>query len=139
MTEHRIRLRGGWECSPIEAPESETSRLTLPTRWESGASRRLRLIRRFQQPALEPGSEMILHMDQVPGIRRLQIDGRCTPQISADQSQYEIALDRSKTRRKLVLEIETPASDPSMTEPQDWGFISLIIRSFSAGVPPRAE
>jgi hypothetical protein len=128
VTEHRIRLRGGWECIPIDGPASEAFRLTLPTRWEAEGPRRLRLIRRFSQPRTEAGTEVVLQMEQVPGIRRLQIDGQSTPPGSPERSEFELALDGSAARHLLILEIETPIPDDPVTAAPEWGVIALVIR-----------
>jgi hypothetical protein len=129
VTEHRIRLRGGWECLPIGSPESETYRLTLPTRWSLDSPASLRIIRRFNQPPLESGDELVLRMEQVPGIRRLDLDGQRMIQGSPHQSVYELALNPSVDRHQLILEIETPTPDHAATEVPDWGAIALVIRS----------
>jgi hypothetical protein len=129
VTEHRIRLRGGWECIPLDSSAPESYRLTLPTRWKSDGPRRLRLIRRFNQPPLEAGARVVLQMERVPGIRRLQINGQSTPHGSPDRSEYEIALDASAARHQIIMEIETPTPDEPRTGDSEWGVIALVIRS----------
>lgn len=129
MTEHRIRLRGGWECIPLDSSASEAYRLTLPTHWKSDGPRRLRLIRRFSQPFLEAGARAVLQMEQVPGICRLQLDGQSTPHGSPDRAEYEIALDGSAARHQLIMEIEPPTPDDPVTGAQEWGVVAVVIRT----------
>jgi hypothetical protein len=89
----------------------------------------LRIIRRFNQPPLESGDELVLRMEQVPGIRRLDLDGQLMTPGPPHQSEYEIALNRSVDRHQLILEIETPTPDHATTEVPEWGVIALVIRS----------
>jgi hypothetical protein len=129
VTEHRIRLRGGWECISLDSPTSEAHRLTLPTRWKSDRPRRLRLIRWFNPPSVAAGTQVVLQLSQVPGIRLLQLNGQPTPIRSSAGSEFEIALDGSGDRHQLILEIETPASDDSVIDASEWGVIALVIRT----------
>ena len=133
MTEHRIRLRGGWECIPIDSTASAAYRLALPTRWKPEGPSRLRLIRRFNQPRTEAGTEVVLRMEQVPGIRLLQLNGQPTPLGSPDRSEFEIALDSSAARHQLILEIEPPTPDDSVTGAPEWGVVALVIRPTTPG------
>ena len=70
MAEHRIRLRGGWECRAADSPESAAERLILPVRWSPRRPRRLRLTRRFGRPPLDDqGNILVLQAGPGPGIR----------------------------------------------------------------------
>jgi hypothetical protein len=127
-TEHRIRLRGGWECDSIDPPALGSCRLALPTRWPAQARRRLRLTRRFNQPRLEARSRLILRLEQVPGIQSLELNGQLAIAVSPGRSEYEILLDESAGRHRLVLEIETPDPSDASSLATDWGNVSLVIR-----------
>jgi hypothetical protein len=128
VIEHRIRLRGGWECRTIEATPGDLERLTLPTHWPSG--RRRLLTRRFGRPRLGPGSRVLLLMEQVPGIRSLLLNGQPAARASPEASRYEIPLGALPERNHLVLEIEPPRStDPASLAAPGWGEIALLIRT----------
>ena len=129
VTEHRIRLRGGWECIAIDSPGAKACGLTLPTRWDFDGPRRLRLIRRFNQPRLESGAELVLQLQQVPGIRQLDLDGEVLSVTSPGRSEYELGVDRSVDRHRLVLEIETPGPGDDISGSPVWGIIALVIRT----------
>lgn len=129
VTEHRIRLRGGWECVAIDSPGSDARGLTLPTRWDFDGPRRLRLIRRFNQPRLGRGVELVLQLQQVPGIRRLDLDGEILSATSRERTEYEIDVDRSIDHHRLVIEIETPDPGDGISGSPAWGIIALVIRT----------
>jgi hypothetical protein len=129
VSEHRIRLRGGWECDSIDPPAPGPCRLTLPTRWTAEGRRRLRLTRRFHQPPLETGSRVVLRLEHVPGIHSLELNGQPAVPVSPGWSEYEVLLDASASRHRLVLEVETPDPADSSMPATEWGYVSLVIRS----------
>ena len=139
MSEHRIRLRGGWEARAIDAMPWAVNRLTLPIRWDVDLPRRLRLTRRFQRPPLEdpslPGSrqagqpDLRLLLEQVPGLIALELNGESPVCVWPEQTRYEIPLSRLPQRNQLVLEVETPRRDDRPGgEAPEWGCIALVIR-----------
>ena len=130
MTEHCIRLRGGWECCPVDSSVSDTYRLTLPTRWGSDRPRRLRLTRRFNRPPLDADCWIGLRLEQVAGIQALLLNGQPLACASPDESRYEIPLSSLPDRNLLVLEIEPPQStDSGGAVSPEWGAIALVIRT----------
>ena len=54
VTEHRIRLRGGWECRPAGSPKRMPERLTCRSAGDRAIRGRMVLTRRFGRPPLEP-------------------------------------------------------------------------------------
>ena len=140
MSEHRIRLRGGWEARAIDPMLGAVDRLTLPIRWDVDRPRRLRLTRRFQRPPLEDPShlgsrqagppELWLLLEHVPGLLALELNGESPVCVWPEQTRYEIPLGRLPQRNQLVLEIETPRSnDRAGSAAPEWGSIALVIRS----------
>ena len=112
-------------------------RLTLPTRWKSGDPRRLRLTRRFLHPSLGVGMSVLLQMEDVPGIHRLELNGHPSAAISPGRAEYEISLDRAAVRQELYLEIEPILPRDSESASPEWGRIALVIRPTNqAGSPP---
>ena len=137
MTEHCIRLRGGWECSPLDPPASQAFRLTLPTHWDSARPQRLRLTRYFNRPPLHPKTQVWLRLEEVSGLHHLVINGQAEECVSPDESRYEILLPSLRARNLLDLEIETPRSIPSAQAPTSgWGAIALVIRTVDRADPP---
>jgi hypothetical protein len=119
MESHTIRLRGGWECAPVEAPDSGSTRLSLPARRESLPPGRLRLTRRFQRPPLAGDMTVLLRLSRCPGIRSITINGRPIGPTSPDRSEFGLSLPRLSPRNELVIEAEPPRSDA------EWGAVSL--------------
>jgi hypothetical protein len=127
--EHKIRLRGGWECDTLDSPTASSFRLTLPTRWTTADRRRLRLTRRFHSPPLEAGSRAVLRLEHIPGILALELNGQPAVPVSPACSEYEIPLDASASRHRLMLVIETPEPSDGSGAALGWGHVSLVIRS----------
>jgi hypothetical protein len=141
VPDHRIRLRGGWESSPVGAP-ANSERLTLPTRWDSEQPGRLRLTRRFGCPPRAPGRQfLLLILERVPGVHSIRLNEHEIPDVSPDHSNYEIPLDDLPPRNVLVLEVdpsmaheradarEAPAGGQGPEGSSDWGWIALVIQS----------
>jgi hypothetical protein len=144
MTEHRIRLRGGWEVRALDERPGEVKRLTLPIRWDFERPRRLRLTRRFQRPPLQALSplgsrpaghpELVLVLEDVPGIVSLELNGESTVYVSPEQTCYQVPLGRLPQRNQLELEIETPcANDRTGGDVREWGSIALVVRAAGTG------
>jgi hypothetical protein len=136
VTEHRIRLRGGWTCRAAGSPECEDRRLVLPVRWSCDLPRRLVLTRRFGRPPLDQDRLVILlQMDQVEGILSLVLNGRPIALTGGAPCRYEIELPDLAERNVLALEVEVPEAEPIPAEQRkEWGVIALAIRSNDSGV-----
>jgi hypothetical protein len=129
VNEHRIRLRGGWEWRPAVSSGSEQTRLTLPVRWGLRDPRRVILTRRFGRPRLEPGSRVLLQMDQVEGVVGLSLNGDSIFPVLPEITRYEIELPVLAERNVLVLEIEVPEPAGEITGAgAEWGLIALVVR-----------
>ncbi len=83
MSEHWIRLRGGWEFQEGVVPAdpgtnpSNSGPLTLPIAWPETQVGPVRLIRRFGCPPIEPGLEIVtIRLDKVAGLLAVQLNGR---------------------------------------------------------------
>lgn len=138
MTEHRIRLRGGWECRAAGSPEIDAKRLSLPVRWAHDEPRRLILTRRFGRPALDPLRQvLLLQMDQVQGILSLLLNGQRVALTSAEFTNYEIELPNLPERNLLTVELDASAcgSRPGGAD-REWGMISLVIRTSDSADKP---
>jgi hypothetical protein len=131
MTEHRIRLRRGWECQEAGSPASQARRLELPTRWTFDVPTRLILTRRFGRPAFDPSRQaLLLELEQVAGTRSILLNGQPIALVAAATPQHTIKLGDLPERNALVLEIETPVHVVSAAGTvDDWGLISLIVRT----------
>jgi len=130
VTEHRIRLRGGWGCCAAGLPESAEQRVTLPIRFSPDGLGRIRLTRRFGRPPFDHDRQiLILQLDQVAGIHCLLLNGQPIAGVSPDTLRYEIQLDHSRDRNVLVLEIEPPPPGVEAGgNSAEWGNVALVLR-----------
>jgi hypothetical protein len=131
LTEHRIRLRGGWTCRPAGSAEAEERPLHLPVRWSCGGARRLVLTRRFGRPPLDRGRQiLLLQMERVRGIRALVLNGQHIAPGAVENSRFEIEIPDLADRNVLILEIELHEQGPSGSgSSEEWGVIALIVRT----------
>jgi hypothetical protein len=137
VTEHRIRLRGAWDCQNCSCPSEPAERITLPIRWDPGNPRRLRLSRRFGRPPPDSSRECFLELEEALGIHSLCLNGTTLAVVSPAKSYYLIPLPEIEQRNILVLEIDTgqacqgaPESDP------DWGYVAILVRSIEPNEEP---
>ncbi len=135
MAEHRIRLRGAWECRPGSCSTEPPERINLPIRWDPRNPRRLRLSRRFGRPPADFRREhLLLELDQARGIHSLCLNGTTLPAISPAKSYYLIPLPEIEERNILVLEIETGEAWQGVGErDSDWGHIAILVRPIEEG------
>jgi hypothetical protein len=131
---HEVRLRGGWECAPVDATDRTPSRLTLPIRADSLPAGRLRLIRRFNRPPRMPDDPVELRLRQVPGIESIRLNGLALGPISPECSEFDLAPGPLMPRNELAITAKPPRVEV------DWGVISLIFggegRRAGEGGPP---
>lgn len=127
MPEHLIRLRGGWER--LDAGETaRTSRVVLPLVSTPEAPERLRLVRWFQTPPLEPGKETLwLRLDSVPGLISVGLNGAELAHGPFHESPLFLPLgDALPARNRVTLDAEFPDPDG---RPDAWGEVGLLIRA----------
>jgi hypothetical protein len=72
---------------------------------------------------------MVLLMEQVPGIRRIFLDGQLIHWDSPERSEYEVTLGGTPGRHELFLEMETPSPGEATAPGPEWGLIALVIRA----------
>ncbi len=135
MAEHRIRLRGAWECRSSSCSTEPPERINLPIHWDPRNPRRLCLSRRFGRPPADFRSErLLLELDQARGIHSLSLNGTTLPAISPAKSYYLISLPEIEERNILVLEIETGEACQGVDESDsDWGRIAIVVRPIERG------
>ena len=132
MPEHRIRLRGGWEChyrdgdDDDDAPEVHR-RVDLPAASSAGFPARFRLTRQFGRPPVDLRNECVtLEMRNVDGLQAARLNGR---PIAPSSGSVEWSVDLAEPllpRNGLVLEVEFGEHGRSDEGP--WGEIALVIR-----------
>jgi hypothetical protein len=129
LTEHQIRLRGGWELR--EDSEGPPRRLTLPFTHVPGFARPLQLYRSFQAPSLDPGREQLwLRVESVPGLLEIQLNGRKLPRPDAGAPVEIVRLDKGPdpalaVRNELMFRVDVALVPPE----EPWGSVALVIRS----------
>jgi hypothetical protein len=138
LTEHLIRLRGGWTSRAAGAPDSEERRLDLPVGGGPLGPGRLILTRRFGRPPLTGERQFwLLRMDKVAGIRSATLNGQPLVLASGGATQYEISLPGLAERNVLVLEIETGEIGARPRDAElEWGLIALVVRTIASGDEP---
>lgn len=128
LTEHLIRLRGGWECGTSPPGSSPARRLSLPVQWTTHETGVLTLTRRFGRPAIDHDRESLwLRLDQVAGLCSLRLNGQPLAQISPIASDYAIPLPALLDRNQLDLEVDVPAAASAAASGAEWGVISLVV------------
>ncbi|HEV3163998.1 MAG TPA: hypothetical protein VGZ22_08185 [Isosphaeraceae bacterium] len=130
-SEHRIRLRGGWEREAEGQVTKERQRVTLPADWPTDARSGFRLIRRFSAPPLDSiGEAVSLRLGSVPGLRRVWLNDRLIASPAAGTDSLEIDLsDALSERNMLVLEVDPAVWCDRGGKAEVWGLIALVIRS----------
>jgi hypothetical protein len=131
--EHRIRLRGGWECQYREGEDDSAPevlrRVDLPLASSAELPATFRLARQFGRPPVDPRNESVwLELRNTGGLKSVRLNGRplLSPASSADDRAIELP-DDLLPRNGLVLEFERRAAGPD--EPASlWGEIALVIR-----------
>jgi hypothetical protein len=128
MTEHLIRLRGGWEWhAPGDDPER---RVTLPMIWPTGLAARVHLRRSFQRPPLDPAREALaLRLESITGLVVVRLNSRELVRPGPGVSVLCLPLDDPLPPRN-VLDLEI---DPPEAGAEPWGTIALVISARGAG------
>lgn len=133
MSEHWIRLRGGWIAERGDRVE-EAGWWTLPlirAPWPD-APRAVR--RSFQTPPIDREREGLwLVIAAMPGIRSIRLNGDSILRDASGRPSHEIRLPNHPPRRCLLeLELEEMVSG---LEAGEWGQVALVIR----GIGPPGE
>jgi hypothetical protein len=129
LIEHRIRLRGGWECRDEGLPNSQ-DRLTLPVEWGRHGPVCTRLLRRFGRPPFDRASQaLLLEMNNVAGIRALFLNGHAITPVAVETSSYLIALGPIPERNRLEIEVDRSWLESEVASIMPWGEIALVVRS----------
>jgi hypothetical protein len=130
VSEHRIRLRGGWTCQGANSSAADQESITLPVRWDLRNPRRVRLSRRFGRPPIDRvGQKLFLELDHARGIQSLRLNGTIVEATSPARSNYLIEITAAPERNTLVIEVETGESTSGAAGDENlWGQIALLIR-----------
>jgi hypothetical protein len=131
MPEHRIRLRGGWECQYCEGVATEgpevIRRVNLPLESTYVFPRRFRLTRQFGRPPLDNRREAV-HLDlrNVAGLIAARINGNPVAFVWADDRDASINVaDPLLPRNGLALEFDMDGARHDENRP--WGEIALVV------------
>ena len=131
MPEHRIRLRGGWECHYREGDDDAPevfSRVDLPAPSAADLPARFRLTRQFGRPPVDLRNEGVtLVMRNVHGLKSARLNGRPITPSSTPGGEWSVDLaEPLLPRNGLVLEVEL--DEPTRSAGVAWGEIALVIR-----------
>ena len=136
---HRIRLRGPWDCEPLDPP-GPPRRVTMPCRWGEGGlpgfSGRARFARRFGYPGRIDDHERVwLTFAGVEGTADVSLNGK--PLGGHDgEGSFEFDVTSLLTRRNELVVAVTAGSDRGGL----WGEVALEVRrtAFLRGVGTEA-
>jgi hypothetical protein len=119
MYPHRIRLRGPWDCQPLDPP-GPAFRAAMPCRLDQAG--RLRCRRHFGYPGRIDAHERVwLVLDGVAGRAAVSLNGTPLGACASGSAEFEVT-DRLGPRNELVVEAESPGS----REP--WEEVALEVR-----------
>lgn len=133
MYPHRIRLRGPWECEPLqrrgddaEQPLPSPCRMTMPCRWSEGGlpgfSGRVRFRRRFHYPGRIDAYERVwLTFAGIGGEAEVWLNNHSLGRI-ASACEFEIT-SLLRQRNELGVEVEGTAEQGGL-----WGEVALEVR-----------
>ena len=130
---HRIRLRGPWECEPLERLPSGAAppgplRMTLPCRWADGGlkdfSGRALFRRRFGYPGQIDAYERVwLTLAGVSDRAAIRLNGTALGNCGGD-GPFEFEITRLlRPRNELVVEVDGTALEGGL-----WGETALEVR-----------
>jgi hypothetical protein len=134
MYPHRIRLRGPWECEPLQrrpaddAPLPPARRMTMPCRWADGGladfSGRVRFVRRFGYPGrIDVHERVWLVFDGVRDRAEVRLNGDVVGDHTGDGSfEFEVT-SRLRPRNELIVDVEGDAVHGGL-----WGEVALEVR-----------
>lgn len=138
---HRIRLRGPWDCEPLEGsvPLPPRQRMVLPCRWSAGGltafAGRVRFRRRFGFPGrLDAFERVWLTCGGVESLADVSLNGES---LGRAGGAFEFEVTRLlQVRNELVVEVEGPAEGGGI-----WGEVALEVRcsAYLRGVLIRSE
>lgn len=137
MSEHWIRLRGGWTADRGDS-NSPAGWLTLPLSRSPWPDPPRTLRRHFQAPLIDPQREAVwLVLAAMPGRREIRLNGEPLDATPGDSMAVEIPLPAPLPHR-CRLEIELMADDPGPSA-DEWGHVALVIRPRSPGAGAAGE
>lgn len=131
MYPHRIRLRGPWDCQPLESQaggKAAPLRMTLPCRWRDGGlgefAGRVRFTRRFGFPGrIDPDERVWLVFEGIAGTADVVLNGTPLGRHASDEPfEFEIT-GLLSARNQLQVEVEAG------TDGGIWGDVALEVRA----------
>ena len=128
MTEHIIRLRGGWETDhPLEGHPARF--LTLRLKHPRPLPSPIELIRRFSSPRIELDREVvILKFEDVEGLEFVRLNDRTLDLPDEIDSDFVLELEEPlRPRNELRLGVRWPDNLSQASKDTEWGNIALVI------------
>ncbi len=125
MPEHRIRLRGPWDCSAA-GEAGPGRRVDLPLADAGALPTRSRLARKFGRPPYDPALDSLrLELADVPGLLGVRLNGvDCRP-ADPGGPRWSIPIDDPlPSRNELTLDVDLSGLG-DLAAP--WGSIALVI------------
>jgi hypothetical protein len=125
MYPHRIRLRGPWECEPIDGPPPR--RVFMPSGWLAaglgGFHGAARFTRKFGYPGqIDDGEHIWLTCDGCTGCREVRLNGQILTQNRLKSFTFDVTSLLSQ-RNQLGVLIHGDTEDAGL-----WGEVALEVR-----------
>lgn len=122
MSEHAIRLRGGWEWRG----EAGSGRVALPMQPDMMLPLPIELIRRFQAPDCPDGETVWLRLDRVRGLTGIHLNGVCLSYKPDQQGAILFPLNALRPGgNELVLAV---GPGDWVRSAERWGEVALVIQ-----------
>lgn len=123
---HRIRLRGPWDCTPLD-PELQPRRVTMPAGWVAAELTGYRgqacFTRRFGYPGrIDEGEHVWLLGEALRGCRSVMLNGRLLTDRAGASFAFDVTAFLAE-RNLLEIVLEGESDDVGL-----WGDIVLEIR-----------
>jgi hypothetical protein len=141
MYPHRIRLRGPWECEPLDRVAPVPTRVIMPCRWLdaglAGYRGRVRFVRKFGYPGnADPATEHLwLTCDGVSGCVAVRLNERVLTDAPCTSFAFDVTqMLSARNRLEITIAGETEAEGI-------WGEVALEIRkdAYLADVTPKRD
>ena len=125
MYPHRIRLRGPWECEPIEGPPPR--RVFMPSGWLAagleGFHGAARFTRKFGYPGqIDEGEHVWLICDGCTGCEEVRLNGQVLTQDRVQSFAFDVT-PMLTARNRLEVLISGDTDDAGL-----WGDVALEVR-----------